>query len=222
MISEERLLKALQIYENALLASLPEPEACVHTFSPQFERKMKRLSRKVSHLPAQRVLSRAAGFLLAFLLTGTIWLSVDTAAREAVFGWFRTVYETVFVYRFHGEEPADLQTYRPTWLPEDWVEIDSWTEDTSATIVYLDSNEHYGYFDYALGNQGTASVIYGAEDPLSVTVGGIAAELYLPAEGYTSSTLTWIDTNDQILFSISGDLPQEDLIRIAESVICTG
>jgi len=41
MISDERLRKAAQKAEESLLASLPDPEDCEASFSPEFERKMR-------------------------------------------------------------------------------------------------------------------------------------------------------------------------------------
>ena len=49
MISDERLCKAAQQAEKAFLASLPEPKDCKATFSPAFERKMKKLVKRTDH-----------------------------------------------------------------------------------------------------------------------------------------------------------------------------
>lgn len=50
MISDERLREAARQAEKNLLASLPEPEDCEATFSPEFKRKMKKLVRRTNHL----------------------------------------------------------------------------------------------------------------------------------------------------------------------------
>ena len=41
MISDKELHDAARKVEEAVLASLPEPEECKETFSPKFERRMK-------------------------------------------------------------------------------------------------------------------------------------------------------------------------------------
>ena len=46
MISEERLRTAARAVSQAMIDSLPEPEDCHHDFSPEFERKMKKLLRR--------------------------------------------------------------------------------------------------------------------------------------------------------------------------------
>ena len=43
MISDKRLREAARQAEKNLLASLPEPEDCEATFSPEFKQKMKKL-----------------------------------------------------------------------------------------------------------------------------------------------------------------------------------
>ena len=49
MISDERLRVAARQAEKKLLASLPEPEECEATFSPEFKQKMKKLVCHTDH-----------------------------------------------------------------------------------------------------------------------------------------------------------------------------
>ena len=87
MISEERLRQAAGTAAMAIADSLPAPEECQHGFSPGFERRMRKVLRRGNHPSVYRGLRRAACFLLALLLSGSVWLTVDTEARDIVFGW---------------------------------------------------------------------------------------------------------------------------------------
>ena len=140
MITDEMLREALYEVNEALLNSLPPEEQCEHEFSPRFHRRMARLIRRASHPRLYRTLNRAAGFLLALVLTGTVWLSVDARARDTFFGWLRETHETFFAYRYAGErrEETETRNYRPTELPEDWAELDRWTDESGGTVVYTD------------------------------------------------------------------------------------
>ena len=67
MISDERLREAARKVEESMLASLPEPEECEATFSPEFERKMEKLLNRADHPIRKRIMKAVACFLLAVL-----------------------------------------------------------------------------------------------------------------------------------------------------------
>ena len=69
MISDERLCKAAQQAEKAFLASLPEPKDCKATFSPAFERKMKKLVKRTDH-PIMYWIQKSVACLILILLLG--------------------------------------------------------------------------------------------------------------------------------------------------------
>ena len=137
MISEERLRQAAGAAVLALADSLPAPEECRHEFSPGFERRMRKVLRRGNHPTVYRGLRRVASFLLALLLSGSVWLTVDTEAREAVFGWISERVEGAYHYFFRGERTSQdyLTGYTLSKIPEgyhkeDVFETDSYTETT--------------------------------------------------------------------------------------------
>lgn len=83
MISEERLREAARQAEKNLLASLPEPEDCEATFSPEFERKMKKLVRRTDHPIRYWAQKAVACILLTILIGGGSVLAFSTEARAA-------------------------------------------------------------------------------------------------------------------------------------------
>ena len=110
MITDEMLRAAASEADQAILDSLPLLQECDHQFSPQFERKMKRVIRRGRHPGAYKFLRTAACFLVAVVLTGTTWLTVDAEARGAFFAWVRQQYETFVEYRFAGPTPDEEMT----------------------------------------------------------------------------------------------------------------
>lgn len=217
MISEEQLKAAAQEAGEALLDSLPQRDQCVRRFSPRFERRMEGLLQK-HRRPA--ALGRVAGFLLALLLGGTIWLSVDAEAQGVAAGWFRQTVESAFVYRFAGSaEDVDRNVeYTLTWLPEGTVEIDAWQDDTSGTIVYQDIDGQYFSFSYYM-DSGSAPTIITNADVTTITTEKLTGDFY-DAEGLEESNgLVWEDPKNGAIFVLSAYFGLDDLMQIAENVV---
>ena len=86
MISDERLRLALEEYDKAIMAALPEPSACNHQFSRRFERKMRGVFRMAKHPVAYKALQRAACILLALLALfgGVIAFNPDVRANAGI------------------------------------------------------------------------------------------------------------------------------------------
>ena len=97
------ILDTARLEYGALLKEAPE-----HSFSPSFERKMKRLLRRGRHPVWYKALHAAACLLLALLLSGCAVLAVSPASREAFAGWVREVHDTYFSYQYVGPD-QDVQ-----------------------------------------------------------------------------------------------------------------
>ena len=66
MISDAMLQQAAEELATAINESLPDPKECVFQFSPKFERKMKRLTRRANHPILYRNLRMAASVYLFY------------------------------------------------------------------------------------------------------------------------------------------------------------
>ena len=217
MISEDVLRRAAREAGQAVMDSLPPEDQCHHQFSDGFEKKMRRLRRRTSHPAARKVLVRAAGFFLALLLSGTVWLSLDARARDAFFGWLRVVRSTHFTYTLVDEpaEHAEPQSYRPTELPDDWTEIDVWNDASGVTVVYMDGEGRINYFNVLIPGVGVLSV-GDTKDPVTVAMQNGTADYYAGIDEGDNNALVWSD--EGLLFSLLAQLSQEELVHVAESV----
>lgn len=103
MITEEMLCAAAarscEIYVSYLERGYtPENQ---HEFSLQFEKKIKKLKRKADHPVFYHATKRIASIVLAILITGGVWITVDAEARAAFVGWVKEVYEMRLIFRMN-------------------------------------------------------------------------------------------------------------------------
>jgi len=225
MISEERLRQAAGAAVLALADSLPEPEECQHEFSPGFDRRMRKVLRRGNHPTVYRGLRRVASFLLVLLLSGSIWLAVDTEAREAVFGWISERVEGAYHYFFRGERTSQnyLTEYTLSKIPEgyhkkDVFETDSYTETTyleTATGRYLS----LGWLHPSTETE-TPELFFltGDMEREQAQVNGRAAEFYRDDTGNNANVIVWRDEERATLLYLSGYFDKESLIDLAENV----
>lgn len=125
-MNDDIIKQIAEEYITALCASLPATEAYSYTFSPQFEKKMKRLIFKTNH-PYRFVLSRAASVAIVFLLLFSSVLAVDVKAREAFIGWLEECHIT-FLGSFLRVRSKRRKNCTLTW---DGSQRDTWHRNGS-------------------------------------------------------------------------------------------
>lgn len=210
--------KSCEIYVSRLEAGY-DPKA-QHEFSPEFEKKIKKLRRKANHPIVYRSLQRIASLILVCLIACGAWLTVDAEARATFFGWIKGIYETYFVYHFEGNADYSESTvaYRPTWLPEGYTEFH--TSETESTTAALYQNEE-GFiltFRYTHSQNETDWFIDAEHAVIKKTsVNGCPAEILLTDNITTANAIAWTDEQDSA-FYVSGFLSESELIKIAENV----
>lgn len=222
MISDSMLRsaakKSCEIYVNQLESGY-DPKT-QHEFSPEFEKKIKRLRRKANHPIVYRSLQRIASIILVCLIACSAWLTVDAEARSAFFGWVKEIYETYFVYRFEGNADYSESSvaYRPTWLPEGYTEF--YVDDIDATTVvsYQNTDGLLLTFRYTHNPNETDWFIDATHAVIKeTTVNGYPAEILLADNITTASVIAWTDEQDSA-FYVSGFLSESELIKIAENI----
>lgn len=210
--------KSCEIYVSRLEAGY-DPKA-QHKFSPEFEKKIKKLERKANHPIVYRSLQRIASIILVCLIACGAWFTVDAEARSAFFGWVKEIYETYFVYRFEGNADYSESSvaYRPTWLPEGYTEF--YVDDIDATTVvsYQNADGLLLTFRYTHNPNETDWFIDATHAVIKeTTVNGYPAEILLADNITTASVIAWTDEQDSA-FYVSGFLSESELIKIAENI----
>lgn len=226
MISEEHLRAAAQrswqLYTAAQEQGYDQEEE--HVFSPSFERKIHKLSRRAAHPFLYRPVCRAASVVLAVALTGSAWLTFDAGARAAVLGWVKGIQQGAY-FVYHRDEAsataaADMEAaqYQLTWIPEGYTHLK--TVESGATVMnlYADQEDHLLQFSYAAQPETTDwFVVMDGTELEQTTINGQEGDLLLSHDPDVSSALMWVD-EDQTAFMVVAFLDEEGLIRLAESV----
>ena len=225
MISENRLRQAAELSVQALADSIPDPAEFHHEFSPRFERNMRQVIRRANHPRAYRSLYRVAGFLLAIIVSSSVWLAVDAEAREAFFGWIGERVDGAYHYLFRGDGTTQKQVaqYSLSQIPNGYgegraIEMEEFTEK-----IYVEAaTGNYFSLGWLRPSESVEEpeifFLTGDAEPEMVQVNGQPAEFYRDESGKTGNLIVWRDTDVGTLLYISGFFDEATLIRMAESV----
>lgn len=168
----------------------------------------------------RRILHHVAMILLVISIGfGSVMITVPSV-RAAVIRWITEWYETHIVYRYSGETTPDaLSEYEITALPDGFVETQRMEMPGISGVTYEKGLDSTIYFDYATVSQGGASAFYTDDSiVIDVSVSGMYGQFFESKAPDKFNTITWINHNRNIQFSISGIFNQAELLRLAESV----
>lgn len=192
-----------------------------HEFSPEFLRKIERLKRRAKHPVFYKAMRRVASIVLAILITGGAWITVDAEARAAFVGWVKETYEMFFVYRHSGEVdvPTEPNDYRPERIPDGYSEYMTIDEHSGATVLYKHESGKRMQFGY-MYNPGAAGLFVDTTDTIQSDsqVNGKPADLFTSTNKDVASIIMWTDDVGKYAFYVSGFFDESELISIAESV----
>lgn len=225
MLTDDMLRQAAAESSTAFVRAVEQDYDDNRQYSPshQFEKKMNRLTRRANHPNLYHSAQRVASVVLAILLAGSAWLTVDVQAREAFFGWVKETYETFFIYRFTDESnelssSAETSTYYPNWLPNGYIEQQ--TIDVGGTVSVYFRNDIGQLMDFSYTQTATNIDWFIDTTDMAqqeVNVGAFAADLFLSSTDDIANIIMWTSDN-QTAFFISAFLPQEELILMAENI----
>lgn len=220
MINDAMLKQAAEELAIAINESLPDPKECVYQFSPKFEKKLKRLTRRANHPILYRSLRMVASVLLVFMIGFGSILTVSTEARAFVFGWMRVRYESMYEYFFEGEiENPENVAYYPQWLPEDCKFETSYSTLGGEVYIYFTPRDSLVQFSY-ISKSNEKLYMDGVDaEQKDVIINGGSGKLYISHNEGETSNLVWMDKSRTVLFSISGDYDEEVLIKMAENIV---
>lgn len=189
-------------------------------FSPDFERRMKRMIRRADHPLGHRVLRTAACLLLGLALSGACVLALAPEARAALEGWVREMYESWFIYRRGGERGpvSEDRVYCPAWVPEGYEETAAPQAGTFVRIQYENGDGELLTVAYLKGARSAAlEVEWEGAQVQPVAMKNANGDLYWNLEE-GPSILVWTDEERDAVFWITAPLGREELIRVAESI----
>lgn len=220
MINDIALRKAAAELATVINESLPDPKECVHQFSPDFEKKIKRLTRKARHPIIYHCLRNIASFLLIIIIGFCGVLAFSSDARATMFGWVKEQYRSFYEYFFEGEiADQEKTTYSPSWLPEDCKLVTSYKTSGGEVHIYSSAQESLIQFSYISDPDAEKLYMDGVDaDKKTVMINGYPGELYISQNDEKTNNIVWLDESQTVLFSVSGDYSEEILIKIAENV----
>lgn len=221
MITDEMLREAaresLEDYVNSLERDY-DP-AHPHQFSKEFEKKIERLKRRAKHPVFYKTMHRVASIVLAILVTGSAWITVDAEARAAVVGWVKEIYETYFVFRHDGitDTNAESADYRPMWIPDGYSEFRVNTSETRTVVIYTNDVGEMIRFNFIQNPDETDWFIdVSQSDIKNAIVNGNKANLLIARNSNEANGIAWVSADTA--FYVTGFVDEKDLVRIAESV----
>lgn len=219
-MANEKFKKA--IYDAIVpeyVSAMPAIDEDEHEFSPEFEKKMKRLIKR-RNKPYYRIINtvgkRVACIAVIILVASSVTVMSVEALRNAVTDFFVSIYE-----KFSTVQSVD-DTTAPLTI-EDIYEI---TYDLSRfTIFYEDYNEYSRYITYIKDNIVIDYVQYTKEmyDENVNTENAVISTLIINGheaiyfqDNHQYYHLIW-DNGDYII-SLGSNIGKDSLIEIAESV----
>lgn len=218
---EDQLREAAAEANRIIMSNLPEPEECVHEFSPKFERNIKRMTRRVETPVRYHLQWAACVVLMLATLVGTyVVAATDVGAQFR--GWVKEQYETWVHHFFEGdntEAPTQDFEYRPTWLPEGYQEYSLHTQPSGVMIIYKNDDGMSIRFHYTT-NAESRNLYVDGDDLVEfpVQVNDRDAKIYESPDDETAPNIIWMSDDDSVLFIISGYVGHDELVKIAESV----
>lgn len=224
LITDEMIRAAVASLDEAMLASLPDESECDHVFSEKFEKKMAKLIGRVSYYGAYQVLRRVACVFIALVLSATMVVAVHPTARAAVVDWVKEKLEDFYHYVFAGEQVEETpKAYSLGWVPEGYALLDSFEQGENKTFLYLNAGSgEMMQFIYVYGaSYETLFAGSGDYEQTVVSVEGRDAELYIAMDDGQANWIVWKDARGGTMFTITGFLSEEEMVKMAESLVAT-
>ena len=229
MISEERLKQAVHEAAEAMDRALPDPEECTYEPSPEFQARMQALIQEIGEKRERKerrrkLAHRAACLTIAVVACGGCFLGSNAQAREALWGWIRAPFEGSQNYSFQSMpiQSGDLPAYTMD-IPEGYHYVADQSVQSAeyAALTYENDAGDILALDYQYETEhtsGSLSVFADEEDVQKVTVNGVSADLYVGADADSSTIVVWMDPETTALISVTGFLPADELLALAETV----
>lgn len=220
IITDEMIAEAAIEVNDAMLRSLPATDDCHHHFSARFERKIRRIIRRVEHPVWTNVLQRAAAIVLLLLIGFSSVLALSPTVRAAVLSWIREQYESFISYYWIDSTSDTVPSIRYSLdgIPEEYTLIESSDDVGCYTEIYTNQSGNLLYFSYSLTP--TAAHYYvEAENSYveNIIIFGRSADLYISKDSIHNNSIVWYNEDNSVIFYLSALMDKNELIALAES-----
>lgn len=174
----------------------------------------------------RRVAQRAAVVLLVLSLGLCGLMASSPTVRAAVIQWVTEWYGTHITFRYTGEEMAGVMPrYEITALPEGYAEVEDERIDWPGQVDIPYRNAETGqtiYLNYIQMRQGGATDITPEDaEIIPVRVNGLDGLFFREPDWERENlrnTLTWMDPDNGLQFTIEASLDEQDILHMAEIV----
>ena len=172
----------------------------------------------------KKVLQKVAIVLIVFSLSLGSLMAVSPNIRAAVVNWVTEWYETHITYRYSGSPiSGEIPQYEIVELPDGYVEVEEqalYGANYVYKTYYNEDTDRTMFFDYVYMQQGSAWDYFTENvEVIPVSVHGMKGQMFLTDDWeHEQNTITWIDAQNNIQFSIDGNFDADDILHIAESV----
>lgn len=225
-ITEEMLYKCAPKAEKLWLDSLtPDDQIPEHQFSRRFERKMKKLIRDQRRSPSMRQFMRitrqtAAAILIVVSLSFSCLMTVE-AYRAKFIEIVTEVFYDLTHFTFFSSWSGDmgLGKIEFSYLPDGMVEVQRKTfEETQGQTIYFEDTEdrQLKVTRSLISDDSSLDIILDTEDVDAITIPFGTGNAFLIIKENTT-TLMW--EADSYLILMTGDIPSEEIIKVANGII---
>lgn len=170
--------------------------------------------------PRRQAVWRAAVILLACLAAFGGTMAFHPTARAAVIRWIMERYEGGVDYRYAGEQnPEALPQYGIAELPDGYAETVRDTAPGLVAVTYENREGDVIYLDYIFMHQGAqTSFVLNGDEVFDVTVNQMNGQFIQSHIPGNLNSLTWIDPDLNIQFTLDGNFGLEELLYMAEKI----
>lgn len=168
----------------------------------------------------KRIAQRAAVILLACILAFGGVMALHPTARAAVIRWAVEWYEGTVNYLYSGKQNAEaLPQYGIAELPDGYTETARDIAPGLVSVTYANQRGDVIYLDYVFMQQGSLSFFHVEDaDVFDIQVNGMDGKFFQPRAQGDLCTVFWIDTEQNLQFSIDGCFARDALLHMADSI----
>ena len=208
MITDEMLAEAAAELNAAMIAALPDPIPH-HTFSPAFERKMKRIIRRANYPVLYRIGQRIAAIVIITVISLMILATSSPKVRAKVITWIKNQYAS-FVEYTTPERNTRNETEVEYYLSEtpDGYRIVR-EENTVGLHAITFENENNNQIHFIYSTEENFRNIFVKKDKMHYTetvVNSDPAEYYKATDPNETNILIWTNDESGYVFYLSSNL----------------